>query len=103
MSSGDHAQQMIPAVVVDARLSAIESQLKQLIDLVERLVRVEERQAQNQADIQALRIEQANLRSLLDVAKATSDRSKWSLDRIERVGWLAVTGLAMWLGKRFGG
>lgn len=93
----------ISAALIDSRLSGIEDELRLLRGLVERLVRVEERQAQNHDDIQALRIEQATLRSKLDAAAAAGARSSWSIDRIERLGWVVVAALAAWVGQRFGG
>jgi uncharacterized protein HemX len=100
-----HVQQPehIHVSVFEARLHGMEDKLNALCGLVERLVRVEERQAQNQEAIQALWAEQTRMREKMESVSTAGARSTWSVDRIERLLWLALTMLAGWFGSRFGG
>jgi peptidoglycan hydrolase CwlO-like protein len=86
----------IPVAVVEARLTGIESELRALRGLVERLVRVEERIANSQAKVEALQAELAILKAKIDTAASIGQQSSWQVGNIERLGWIVITALAAW-------
>ena len=108
--AADHGHGSYPyisAALVDSKLRGIEEELRALRSLIERLVRVEERQAQNQSEINALRADHSDLaRELtkkIDAAALAGSRSTWSIDRFERIGWILVAAIAAWFGAKFQG
>lgn len=96
------AGESIPVTVVEARLSGIESELRALRGLVERLVRVEERIAASQQQVAALQSELTALRGRLDTTAAAGQRAAWTISGIERLFWLVVAAAVGVLASRFG-
>lgn len=99
----EQTQTHMPISLVDARLRGIEDELRLLRGLVERLVRVEERMANSQRQTDALQVELATLRGRLDATASAGQRSAWSIDRFERLGWIVVAAVAAWIGQGLGG